>query len=172
MDTALLILRLVVGLYLTAHGSQKLLGWFGGGGLSGTQGFLGGMLGFRPAWLWTLAVTLAELGGGLLLALGLLGPIGPIGVAAAMVVIIVVAHWAKGPFNSAGGYELPLTNLAVAVAVAFAGPGAYSLDSLFGIVVPTIVTQIVVVLSVIGVLAAIATRNAPATQRQAQPKAA
>src|SRR3981081_1001978 len=70
MDTALLILRLVVGLYVTAHGAQKLFGWCEGHGFSKTQGFVGGMLGYRPAWLWTLAVSLAEFVGGLLFVLG------------------------------------------------------------------------------------------------------
>ena len=172
MDAALLIVRLVVGLYVAAHGAQKLFGWFGGHGLDGTQGFIGGMLGFRPAWLWTLAVSLTEFGGGLLLALGLLAPLGAIGVATAMAPIIIVAHWSNGPWNSNRGYELPLTNLAVAVGLALAGPGAYSLDRVFGIAVPAGLSQVVALVALIGVVLALATRRAPAAQPQAQPKAA
>ncbi|SRR5712692_1116665 len=63
MDIALLVLRVVVGLYVAAHGAQKLFGWFGGGGINGTAGFFGGMLGFRPAKFWVVADGLAEFGG-------------------------------------------------------------------------------------------------------------
>jgi putative oxidoreductase len=172
MDSALLILRLVVGLYVAAHGAQKLFGWFGGPGLAGAQGFMGGMLGFRPAGFWTLALSLAEFAGGLLLALGLLGPIGPVGIAAAMLGNIVAVHWSKGPFAAQGGYELSLTFLAVAVGVALAGNGAYALDTGLGIAVPAVVSQVVALVSLIGVVVAIATRHASAAQPQAQAEAA
>lgn len=165
MDLALVILRVVVGVYVAAHGAQKLFGWFGGPGIKGTEGFLGGMLGFRPVRLWAPAVGLAELGGGLLLALGLLGPLGPIGVAASMITATAVVHWAKGPWGSEGGYEQTLTNLAVAVAVAIAGPGAYSVDALVGISVPVWISGVIAVLALAGVLIAIGTRNAAAQMR-------
>src|SRR5262249_23344355 len=136
MDTALLILRLVLGLYMLAHGTQKLFGWFDGHGFAATRGLVGGMLGYRPALLWTLAVSVADFAGGVLLIIGLLSPIGAIAVAAAMLSATLVPHWSKGPFGSSGGYELPLTNLAVAVGVGLAGPGAYSLDQVLNIGVP------------------------------------
>src|SRR5260370_8477846 len=110
MDTALLMLRLVVGLYVTAHGAQKLFGWFEGHGFSKTQGFVGGMLGYRPAWLWTLAVSVAELVGGLLFVLGLLSPIGAIGVAAPMLSPTPVPPFPKVPFATHTAYCQPLTN--------------------------------------------------------------
>src|SRR5947209_13199777 len=152
MDTALLILRLVVGLYVTAHGAQKLFGWFEGHGFSKTQGFVGGMLGYRPAWLWTLAVSLTEFFGGLLFVLGLLSPTGAIGVGAAMLSATLVPHWPKGPFAAKGGYEQTLTNLAVAVGVGLAGPGAYSLDHLVGINVPTVNYAAIALVAVYGVI--------------------
>ena len=71
MSVGLLILRLVVGLVLAAHGAQKLLGWFGGYGIAGTGQFLE-QLGFRPGRFHAAQAGLAEVGGGLLLALGLL----------------------------------------------------------------------------------------------------
>jgi putative oxidoreductase len=171
MDTALLILRLVGGLYVTAHGAQKLFGWFEGHGFSKTQGLVGGMLGYRPAWLWTLAVSLAEFVGGLLFVLGLLSPIGAIGVAAAMLSATLVPHWPKGPFGSKGGYEQTLTNLAVAVGVGLAGPGAYSLDHLVGINVPTVYSGAIALVAVLGVLVGIISRRAPVAQAQAQTHA-
>jgi len=171
MDTALLILRLVVGLYVTAHGAQKLFGWFEGHGFSKTQGFVGGMLGYRPAWLWTLAVGLAEFVGGLLFALGLLSPIGAIGVGAAMLSATLVPHWSKGPFATKGGYEQTLTNLAVAVGVGLAGPGLYSLDHVLGLSVPTVFSEAIAVVAVIAVLFGIISRRAAEVQPQAQTHA-
>jgi putative oxidoreductase len=162
MDTALFILRLVVGLYVAAHGAQKLFGWFRGPGLKGTEGFLGGMLGFRPAKLWAFSVGLAEFGGGLLLALGLLAPLGSIGVASAMITATLVVHWAKGPWGTEGGYEQTLTNFAVAVAVAIAGVGRYSVDGWLGISIPVGVSVAVAALAALGVLVAIGGRKAPA----------
>ena len=171
MDTALLILRLVVGVYVAAHGAQKLFGWFEGHGFAATQGMLGGMLGYRPAWLWTLAVGLAELVGGALFALGLLSPIGAIGVAATMLSATLVPHWSKGPFGSKGGYELTLTNLAVAAAVGFAGPGAYSLDQVFGVSVPLAYTEVIALVALVGVLVGIVSRRAVSAQPQTQAHA-
>jgi putative oxidoreductase len=171
MDTALLLLRLVVGLYLTAHGAQKLFGWFEGHGFAATQGMLGSMLGYRPAWLWTLAVGLAELVGGLLFTLGLLSPIGAIGVAATMLSATLVPHWSKGPFGTRGGYEQPLTNLAVAVGVGLAGPGAYSLDQLLGIHVPGVYAEVIALVALLGVLVGIISRRGSVAQPHAQTQA-
>src|SRR5260370_41094399 len=95
MDIALLILRVVVGLYVAAHGAQKLFGWFNWPGLKGAEGFLGGMLGFRPASLWAPAVSLAECGGGLLLDVGLFNPLGSSGVIAAQLTAELVVPSAK-----------------------------------------------------------------------------
>ncbi len=167
MDLALLILRLVVGLYVAAHGAQKLFGWFKGPGLEGTEGFLGGMLGFRPARLWAPALSLAEFGGGLLMAIGFLGALGPIAVATSMVTATVVVHWAKGPWGTEGGYEQTLTNLAVALAVAVAGVGRYAVDSWLGISVPVWLSGVVAVLALLGVLVAVGTRRAPRQMRPA-----
>jgi putative oxidoreductase len=171
MDSALLILRLVVGLYVAAHGAQKLFGWFEGHGFAATQGMIGGMLGYRPAWLWTLAVGLAEFAGGVLFALGLLSPIGAIGLAAAMLSATLVPHWSKGPFGIKGGYEQTLTNLAVAVAVGLAGPGAYSLDQWFGISVPVAFSEVIALVALVGVVAGIVSRRAASAQPQTQAHA-
>ena len=171
MDTALLLLRLVVGLYVAAHGAQKLFGWFEGHGFSASQGFIGSMLGYRPAWLWTLAVGLAEFGGGLLLALGLLSPVAAIGVGAAMLSATLVPHWSKGPLSSKGGYEQTLTNLAVAIAIALAGPGAYSLDRALGINVPIVYSEALALIAVIGVVVGLVSRRAQTAQPQTQPQA-
>lgn len=171
MDIGLLILRIVVGLYLFGHGSQKLLGWFGGPGLGGTEGFIG-MLRFRPGWAWARAVALAETVGGILLTLGFLSPLGSFAIAAPMITATFAVHWRKGLWNTAGGVELPVTNLAAATALALTGPGSYSLDTFFGISLPEPgVAVAAAVLLVIGLVAAFAGRNTLAAGAQEAQRA-
>lgn len=132
MEIGLLLIRLVIGGTLAAHGAQKLFGWFGGFGIAGTGGWLESM-GFRPGKLQAAVSGLSEFGGGLLLAAGLLTPLGAAAIAGVMVVAIVSVHITKGFFNGAGGYEFNLVLAVVAIALAFTGPGEYSLDNLFGL---------------------------------------
>jgi len=126
-DAAMLAVRLIVGLAIAAHGSQKLFGWFGGYGLKGTGGFFEG-LGFRPGTLFAFAAGLGEFAGGVLIALGFLGPVGAALVASTMLVAIVAVHWSNGFFQSNNGYELALMYATAAMTIAFAGPGSFSLD--------------------------------------------
>jgi putative oxidoreductase len=131
MNTGLLILRLVLGALLIGHGSQKLFGSFGGGGLAGTGGFFHSM-GFRPGRQMALVAGLSEAGAGFLLALGLVTPIA----AAAVVGTLFVAssvHWKNGIWGQNGGFELPLFYSVAAAVLAFTGPGAYSLDNAVGL---------------------------------------
>ena len=120
MSIGLLILRLVVGLALAAHGTQKLFGWFGGYGLSGTAGFLE-QLGFVPGRRNALFAGLAETAGGLLLALGLATPVAAAMLIAVMVVAAVSAHLKHGFFAHNQGYEytLVLAGAAWIVSVAY-----------------------------------------------------
>ena len=95
MDAGLLLARMVLGLLMAAHGSQKLFGWFGGYGLAGTGGFFES-LGFRPGRLFAAAAAVTEVAGGLLLALGLLGPLGPAMIISVMIVAMATVHWPHG----------------------------------------------------------------------------
>lgn len=132
LSAGLLILRLVGGLTIAAHGSQKLFGWFGGPGTTKlAQGFAA--QGFRPAWLWVSFVVLGEVGGGLSLALGFLTPLGAAGILGAMFMAVAKSHWKNGFWNSKHGIEYPLALLGISVGIGLTGPGSYSLDSLFGI---------------------------------------
>ena len=128
----LLLARVGIGLALAAHGAQKLFGWFGGGGPQGTGQFFEG-LGFRPGVAFAVAAGLGELGGGLLVALGLLGPVGPALIVVTMLVAILAVHRGNGFFAGDSGWELPLLYILAAGYVAFAGPGAFSLDAALGL---------------------------------------
>ena len=131
METGLLVIRVVLGGILAAHGAQKLFGWFGGPGRAGTAGWLEAM-GLRPARMWATVNGLAEFGGGALLVLGLITPLGSASVAGVMLVAIATVHWRNGFFNSNGGYEFRLLIVAAAIALAFTGPGTISIDDLAG----------------------------------------
>jgi len=131
MDTGLLILRLVVGALFFGHGAQKLFGWFGGHGREGTGQFFHS-LGFRPGVPMALLGGMAEAGGGTLLVLGLLTPLAAAAIIGQMVTAGVAVHAKKGVWNTNGGIELPLVYAVVAAALAFTGPGRYSLDRAFG----------------------------------------
>ena len=127
MEYGILLLRLVVGAIFAGHGAQKLFGWFGGDGPAGTAAFFGS-IGYR--WPATLALLagLTELGGGLLLAAGLLTPLAALGLSVVMLNAITTVVWPKGFL---GGYEFELTLLTVVLAVVATGPGRLSLDRAF-----------------------------------------
>jgi uncharacterized membrane protein YphA (DoxX/SURF4 family) len=86
MSVGLLVLRVVVGLYMAAHGAQKLFGWFKGHGLAGTAGAFE-QLGFRPGHVFARIAAGAEVVSGLLVTVGLFGPVGP----ALMISVMIVA---------------------------------------------------------------------------------
>jgi putative oxidoreductase len=126
MSYGLLLLRVVIGGTMFAHGAQKLFGWFGGGGPRGTAGFFGA-LGFRAPLAMAVLAGLSETSGALFAA-GFLTPLASLGIAVVMVVAIATVHWSKGFFSGSGGYEFNLTLFTVAVAVAATGPGRFSVD--------------------------------------------
>jgi len=132
ISLGLLIGRLVVGLLIAAHGSQKLFGWFGGHGLEGTGKFFGS-LGFLPGRTFATLAGLGELASGLLIALGLLGAIGPAIMLSVMIVAGLSVHWQHGLFATNNGIELPLLYATGAIALAFTGYGRYSLDAMLGL---------------------------------------
>ncbi|HEV2415435.1 MAG TPA: DoxX family protein [Candidatus Dormibacteraeota bacterium] len=165
----LLILRLVVGLTLAAHGAQKLFGWFGGSGIAGWTTAMTRMR-IRPAAAWAWISALAELLGGLGLAIGFLNPLPSLAIAASMLVAIALIHGPKGFFNTKGGYEFNLTLIAAVAALALTGPGAISLDAVLGIRFPEPVTLIVLtILTLLGVGAALFTRT-PVSAQETRPQ--
>ena len=78
LDAGIAALRITIGLIFAAHGAQKAFGWWKGPGYAAWTGAIGKM-GFRPVALWAFISVAAELGAGLLLALGLLTPLAAAG---------------------------------------------------------------------------------------------
>jgi putative oxidoreductase len=131
MDIGLLLLRLVVGLTLAAHGTQKLFGWFGGPGLGATGQFFT-VLGFPPGRRHALMAALGETVSGGLLAVGLATPAAAAIVVSVMLVAVVTVHLSKGFFAQNGGYEYAFVLAVTALTLAFNGPGSLSLDAAAG----------------------------------------
>lgn len=163
-DLALLTLRGATGTLLAGHGAQKLFGWFGGHGLEGTSDWLESM-GMRPGKRWAMAAAASELGGGVLTALGLGGGVGPAMTLGAMAMATRTTHWGKPIWITSGGAELPVTNMAVATALALAGPGKYSLDRLLGIKTPAWVTGLALGATLAGVVYGVSLHGAAEEQK-------
>jgi putative oxidoreductase len=131
-DRATAILRLVLGVIFFAHGAQKMLGWFGGYGFTGTMGFFTSVM-HIPALFAFLAIC-AEFFGGLGLILGFLTRIAALGVFSNMIVAIAMVHGQFGFFmNWTGaqkgeGFEYHLLVLAVTACLMIRGAGAASID--------------------------------------------
>ena len=125
VDTGLLVIRLVIGLSLAAHGAQKLFGWFDGNGLSGTEQFFASV-GYPSAHAMAVVAGLSEALGGLGLALGLLTPLAGAAALGTMINAIAVT-WHDG-YLSPGGFEYAFVLAAAAGAIALTGPGRYAVD--------------------------------------------
>ncbi|MEU4655889.1 DoxX family membrane protein [Streptomyces sp. NPDC023723] len=129
-DLGLLLLRLGTGGVLAAHGAQKLLGWFGGGGIEGTGQAMESM-GYVPGKVSATLAGAAEAGGGLLLAMGLATPAAGAAAAGAMAGAAAV-HAPNGFFAQEGGYEYAASLGLTAAGLAVTGPGRLSLDAALG----------------------------------------
>ncbi|KPI32944.1 DoxX family protein [Actinobacteria bacterium OV450] len=126
-DVGLLVLRLVVGLTMAAHGTQKLFGWFGGPGLDAFgKGFTAS--GYPAGKTMAVVAGLSETLGGLGLALGLLTPLA--GAALIGVFVNILAVRDPGTYFAPKGVELETVLLAGVVALTLTGPGRFSADHL------------------------------------------
>lgn len=135
-DSSALILRIGLGLVIFPHGAQKLLGWFGGYGFSGTMNFFTETMGIP--YVFALLAILAESFGAVALITGLLTRIAALGIGATIAVAAVMAHLQYGFFmnwqgNQAGeGFEYHILVVAIALALFLKGGGRWSLDGLLG----------------------------------------
>jgi len=136
-DSATTILRLALGVIFFAHGAQKMLGWFGGYGFTGTMGFFTGVM-HIPAVFAFLAIA-AEFFGGLGLILGLLTRVASFGVFCNMIVAVALVHgqfgfWMNWTGAQKGeGYEYHLLLLAASALLMIRGAGAASIDRLLSL---------------------------------------
>jgi putative oxidoreductase len=131
---AITVVRVTLGVIFLAHGSQKVLGWFGGYGLKGTTGYLVST-GLPLALAY--AVCFFEFLGGLGLVVGLLTRLAALAIITVMVGAIVKVHWPHGFFinwelapGKGHGVEANLAFIAMALACVIGGGGALSLDAL------------------------------------------
>jgi putative oxidoreductase len=128
------LLRVVLGLIMYAHGSQKLLGWYGGGGFDASMGFFTGPM-HLPASIAFLVI-IGEFFGGLALVLGLCTRFCAASIAVIMAGAVSLVHWPNGLFmnwmgNQGGeGFEFHLLVLAICAALMVSGGGRWSLDGM------------------------------------------
>lgn len=125
LDT--LALRAGAGVIFTAHGAQKLFGWFGGYGLQGTAGWMASV-GIEPGLAMAVLAGSAEFFGGLLLIAGLLARPAAAILAITMIVAIVSVHFENGLFLTNNGYEFGLALLVISISLLFRGAGSFSAD--------------------------------------------
>ncbi|MFF0224081.1 DoxX family protein [Streptomyces sp. NPDC004629] len=124
-DAALLVVRIVLGAVMVAHGRNH---WRGGGGIAGTARWFAG-LGLRRPRLQAWCSVVTEIGAGVLLAAGLCTPLACAAVLSVMLVAGLLAHRPHGFFVFQEGYEYVLVLGVLAVALGALGPGEYALDT-------------------------------------------
>ncbi len=121
---ALTIARIMLGIVFVAHGSQKVLGVFGGPGLAG---FITWIAKFGvPSYLAYLAA-FGEFVGGILLLLGVYAELGALMVMPVMLGAILLVHWGNGFFVQSGGFEYTLCLFVFSLAILIGGPGQLAL---------------------------------------------
>lgn len=120
-------IRLALGAVFVGHGAQKVLGSFNGPGLAKFSAAPAPYAFMRPAWLWMGAAAVAELLGAIFVILGLFTRVGAFLIFCTMLVAVVGVHW-KGGFFAPGGFEYPMSLLAMSLALLISGGGMASAD--------------------------------------------
>jgi len=132
MQLARLAARTVIGGIFIGHGTQKLMGWFGGPGLEGTDAMMEALQMYPPRRN-AIAAGVSETAGGALLAAGLATPLAASSLIGVMTTAIRKVHAPNGIWNSNGGFEFNATIIAALAVLAETGPGDLSLDNALGI---------------------------------------
>lgn len=120
----LLILRLVLGAIMIAHGWQKI-----SGGMPQFMQMLRHM--GIPGWMGYMVAS-AEFGGGILLVIGFVTRLAALAILVDMLVAILKVHLQNGLFSKNGGYEFPLACAAIAFSLIWSGAGPIAIDWLWG----------------------------------------
>ncbi|MEU4322359.1 DoxX family protein [Nocardia fluminea] len=123
-SAGLLVLRLGIGATMAAHGTQKLFGWFDGGGLDGTERFFAAS-GYPSAKAFAVLAGVSETLGGIGLILGLITPLAAAAILGTMLNAIAV-KW--GGFFSPKGVEYETILAVAAASLALTGAGSFALD--------------------------------------------
>jgi putative oxidoreductase len=131
MEVGLFLIHAIIGSFVAAHGAQKLFGVLGGYGLEGTGAYMEGF-GLRPGKAFAFAAGAAEFAGGLAFAAGFFVPGAAALIASTMLVAAFTDHAGKGFWIYNGGDEYVLSVATIAIALAFSGAGAWSLDDAIG----------------------------------------
>lgn len=129
LDIGLLVLRVVLGATMLAHGAQKLFGAFDGPGIDGFAKALGGMGYTSQTTLLSWITAVSEVGGGALLILGLFTPIGAAAILGVAANIVYVKFQSGFFIGERPGFEYELLLGAVAFALLFTGSGRVALDA-------------------------------------------
>lgn len=125
-EGALLLLRVVLGLTMAAHGWNK---FFGAGGIAGTARWFDS-IGMAPGTVHARLAASAEIVAGSCLVVGFVTPLAAAGFVSLMMVAAWTVHRGNGFFVTKDGWEYNLVLAAGAVAVAGTGAGSLSVDSL------------------------------------------
>ncbi|WEG13710.1 DoxX family protein [Pullulanibacillus sp. KACC 23026] len=129
MDYGVLIIRIMIAIVFIGHGTQKLFGWFGGYGVSGTGQWLES-IGFRPGGkIWAVIAGLFELVGGVLFGIGYLLPVAAALIGVIMMDAILTVHLKNGFWIDKGGFEYNVFIIVIVIGIAIMGPGKYVLVS-------------------------------------------
>jgi putative oxidoreductase len=164
-DVGLLVLRLVLFVIMTFHGTQKLFGWWNGGGLDRAAGFFASQ-GFRPPRLMALIAGVTETTGAVLLGSGALTVLGT-AMLAGVLTNVAALHWRNGLDGRKHGCEFELMLLAGVVAIAFCGPGDWSADHGLGTPERVWLGPTAVALGFVAGLVVNSTRRAPVSPPEA-----
>ena len=127
-----LFLRVMLGVVMFPHGAQKMLGWYGGFGFSGTLGFFTETM--HLPWIIAFLIIIGEFFGSLGLLIGFLTRFTALSIGIIMAGAISLVHWPNGFFmNWSGkqqgeGYEFHLLVLAISAVLTFTGAGKWSVD--------------------------------------------
>lgn len=133
-DAVATLIRVTLGIVMFPHGAQKMIGWFGGYGFTGTMGFFTESMGIP--WIFAFAAIATEFFGSIALITGFLSRLSALGIGSVMVVAILTSHIGNGFFmnwtgaQAGEGFEYHLLVLAMSIAIIIKGGGKWSLDEI------------------------------------------